>query len=86
MPDELKQDIKTKYNEHLESISDQHTKATLQKMYQSITSYLDTDMDHDTVHWNRKKFKTVTDTLDTYRKEKLCDVFPELRDFYEQIT
>ena len=86
LPNELKQDIKNKYNKHLDSISDQSTRDHLQQMYQSILIYLDSDMDNDKLYWNRKKFKTVTDTLDTYRKETLCDVFPELREFYEQIT
>lgn len=86
LPAELKQQIKNKYSKHLDSINDPDVRQTLQKMYTSILSYLDSDIDEKAIYWNRKKFKTVTDQLDAFRKEKLCAVFPELQEFYEQIA
>jgi sulfatase maturation enzyme AslB (radical SAM superfamily) len=85
LSDELKREIKQRYNEHIALIQDERTRNGLIQRYQSILSYLEHPITDEELEANMQKFKQITDLLDKFRQEKFVEVFPELENYYEQI-
>jgi radical SAM protein with 4Fe4S-binding SPASM domain len=86
LPEDLKDEIRNKYNEHIATTQDADTRRRLSGKYQSILDYLNTDMSEEDLAFNRMKFLEVTQRLDSYRKESLSETFPELASFYGELT
>ena len=85
LSDELKREIKQRYNEHIALIQDERTRNGLMQRYQSILSYLEHPITDEEFDANKQKFKQITDLLDKFRQETFVEVFPELENYYEQI-
>jgi len=72
-PDNLKQEIKSKYLKHLKWINDQGDSGRSASSFESIVKYIEIDGVFD-----KKQFWHHADRLDRYHGTHLLDVFPEL--------
>jgi len=86
LPEDIKDEIRNKYNEHIATTQNADTRRRLSGKYKSILDYLNTDMSDKDLAFNKMKFHEVTTRLDVYRKESFSEVFPELASFYGEIT
>ena len=85
LPDDIKNKIREKYNNHLNSFEDEEIKNALKPKYDSIFNFLDEKPQMD-VELLRKGFRVMTTLIDKGRKEDFATTFPYLADWYNSIT
>ena len=88
LPDTIKDDIKKKYNDHLDSMSDDMRSVFIPK-YESIFRFMDEPADYKegvTRDMMVRGFRFMTEKLDVGRDESFSETFPYLKDWFESIT
>ena len=85
LPDELKKEVKRRFNNHLSSLNEEQRLA-LQPKYDSVFNFLDEPLAEPRERIERV-LKHTTEKLDDGREEKyrFCDIVPEYKNWYESI-
>ena len=85
LPDDLKNDTKKRYIQHLKSLNEQEAN-TLRPKYESIFNFMDEPLAEPRERIE-KVLKHTTEKLDDGREEKyrFLDIIPEYKEWYESI-
>ena len=81
--DNEKKIINEKYKNYIQTLSEENKHYAENLQY--ILNFVNVNPSDEYLQKNRRQFRLLTDQLDEYRKENLCDVFPELKNFYNNL-
>jgi len=84
LPDDIKNQIKERYNNHLASMTEE-VRQTMKPKYDSIFNFMDETPQMD-VEVLRRGFRFMTDLLDKGREENFQEAFPYLAVSFNSIT
>ena len=80
LPEQLKQDLCTKYQEHLTTLSEEN-QSIIGPLYQSIYYYVNLE----TTTQDIESFYHRTIELDAKRKEEITTIIPEYRNWFTEL-